>query len=366
MRKKKIVIIGCGFAGAEAANGLARYAKTLEVTVIDKNPSISFLPCLPDVIGRGVDPRHLSYPIAEVAARAGCAFLQAETQSLDLANNTVVTSKGSVAYDYVLVASGSETNFYGNNEIQRYAYKIDDANDARRLREAIDTNDFERYLVAGAGYTGIEVATNLRRCLAAKNRRAPVIVVEKGPSLLGPLPEWMKQYVAENLRRLDIEVRFNSGITDTAALGNALLVWAAGVKTSPFIQALDLSKTPQGRVKVDAFLRARPDCFFAGDTACFGSEKSMLRMAVQYAITQGACAAGNIARSARGKKLVPYRPLDLGYVIPLANDRACGHILGMDMQGRLPLMLHYLMCAYRSYGWENKWGLLGDVLRKTR
>jgi NADH:ubiquinone reductase (H+-translocating) len=365
MQKKKIVIIGCGFAGAWAANGLARWPKALDVTVIDKNPHMSFLPCLPDVIGRGVDPRHLSYPIADFAARAGCSFIQAQTQSLDLKNRTVVTSQGSLAYDYVLVASGSETNFYGNDQIKRFAYKIDDVDDARRLREAVDTNDFERYLVAGAGYTGIEVATNLRRCLTAKNRRAPVIVVEKGPSLLGPLPEWMKHYVAENLRHLDIEVRFNSGITDTAALGNALLVWAAGVKTAPFVSALELEKTPQGRIKVDAYLRARPDCFFAGDTACFGTEKSMLRMAVQYAITQGACAAINIARSALGQKLVPYRPLDLGYVIPLANDRACGHILGMDMRGRLPLVLHYLMCAYRSYGWKNKKGLLDDVLRKT-
>ncbi len=87
-------------------------------------------------------------------------------------------------------------------------------------------------------------------------------------------------------------------------------------------------------------------------------------MAVQFAITQGACVAVNIARDIAGTGMVPYRPVDLGYIIPLANGRACGNILGARMRGAFPLMLHYLMCMYRSYGWKNRFGILKKLLTK--
>jgi NADH dehydrogenase len=375
MEKKKVVIIGCGFGGVSAAEVLSRFKKEFAVTVIDKSRYFNFLPVLPDIIGRDVKPEHLTYPLPALAHHLGFTFVNAEAHNLDLTNNAVTTSGGVIPYDYALAASGSETNFYGNDQIRRYAYKIDDAQDAARLRDTLDRNDFDDYLVAGAGYTGIEVATNLRRYLMTRNRRAPIIMVEKGPSILGPLPEWMKQYVTKNLQELDIEVYTANGIaaiqdrtvtlTDKKVFANALLIWAAGVKTARFIQALTLEKTPQGRIKVDAYLRGSPNCFFIGDNASVSAKGTMLRMAVQFAIMQARTAAGNIIRLSRGKKLLPCKPIDRGYVIPLTNDRACGHIMGMDLKGRLPLLLHYMMCVYRSYGWDNKKGLLYDMLRKT-
>jgi len=187
------------------------------------------------------------------------------------------------------------------------------------------------------------------------------------------LPSWMRDYVLENLKRLNIEVftatfidkiegeniRLSSGVT----FENALLIWAAGVKTPDFIQNLNIEKTPQGRIKVDEYLRFAQGCFAAGDAANFSYKDNFLRMAVQFAITEGELAADNIHRSIKGSPLKKYRPLDLGYVIPMANNRSCGRVMGIEVKGLLATFLHYSMCICRSLGLKNKLGLLIALLK---
>jgi NADH dehydrogenase len=370
---KRIVIIGCGFAGLSAAQALAGSRQKPEVIVIDRGAYFNFLPMLPDVVGRHISPECLTYPIESLSRSLGFNFLNQRVTSVDVDKKIVYASEA-VPYDYLLIASGSETNFYGNDQIKKLAYKLDDAEDARRIRDAVAQDSFTTYIVSGGGYTGIEIATNIRRRLQASRRAKRVVIIERAPSLLGPLPEWMKAYVSANLQKLDIEI-FTGSVIDRVGddrvivsgknvFENAMLIWAAGVKTPDFVQGLKIDKTPQGRLKADSFLRIAPGCFVAGDSAYVAYRGGFLRMAVQFAITQGACAAANIVRDIAGTGLVTYRPVDFGYVIPLANDRACGNILGANMRGTFPLMLHYLMCLYRSCGWKNKAGIIKNLLAK--
>jgi len=369
---KTIVIIGCGFAGLNAVQRLTNHKSGLGITVIDKNPYFNFLPALPDVIGRNIHPDYLRYPIKHLSQKLKFNFIEEETRSIDLEKNKVFTSTQDFRYDYLVIASGTETNFYGNSEIRQCAYKLDDAEDASLIRDALDKNDFDYYIISGAGYTGIEIATNLRAYLNKKSKDKPIVIVEKAAGILGPLPDWIKNYTRDNLKRLNIRVLLNSSIvkaekdkvilSNQNTLNNALLIWTAGVKTPDFVQNLSVDKTPQGRLKVDRYLRVRDNCFAAGDSASFTYNSSFLRMAVQFAITQGALVGSNIIRSIQGMNLEPYQPRDLGYIIPMANSKSCGQVLGIKITGRLPTFFHYVMCLYRSFGMRNKFGIIKDLL----
>jgi NADH dehydrogenase len=331
---------------------------------------------LPDCIGRGIDPAHTTFDTGSFCRKEGIRFLNQQVERIDLQENRIFVAGGSLLYDYLIIASGSETNFYGNENVSNSALKLDDAEDAFKIKDAVCNDFYENYIISGGGYTGIEVATTIRLFLN-KNKKSPhITIIERAPVILGSLPEWMKGYVLKNLERLKIDVRCATFIEKiegaTVALssretpGRSCVIWTAGVKTSRFLQELKVEKNPQGRVKVDEYLRLNHNCFVAGDASYVHDGGGSLRMAVQFAITQGESAARNCLRSIRGVPLCKYRPLDFGYIILMANNRACGRILGINIKGFFPLFMHYVMCIFRSYGFKNKWGIVRDLLKGGR
>ena len=372
---KRVLILGCGFAGLSAAAELCRGRRGFDVTVIDKKRYLDFLPLLPDVIGRGIEEECLRFPLAVLAARFGFNFVNAYVGPLDTSMRRVISSAGEFGYDYLLLASGSETNFYGNTQAAKSAYKLDDAGDAANILLALECRKLDCCVVSGGGYTGIEIATNLRLYFNKRGEKKNIVIIEKAPSILGPLPHWMKSYVYDNLRSLDIRVLSNTVIEEIeersiSAAGelftNSMLIWAAGVRVSDLIRGEGFERSPQGRYKVDEFLRLGDDCFAAGDASCFSFRGSFLRMAVQFAISQGVCAGRNIINAAEGRRLKRYEPRDLGYIIPMANNNSCGQVLGVPVEGAVPTAFHYLMCLYRCLGWRNKVGIIRGLLKKRR
>jgi len=372
----RIIILGCGFAGLSAAGCFAKFfrrRKDIEILLIDKSKYFSFLPMLPDCLGRGVSPRFLSYDIENFAKSKNFKLLNSQVSAVDLEKKEVSISGQAFPYDYLLISSGTETNFYNNDALQQSAYKLDSTDDAKKIKEALLSDSFGTCVVSGGGYTGIEVATNLSLYLKKKSLHKRVVIVERAEEILGPLPDWMKDYVRGNLKELNIEVFTDNAIKEVKAreiflasgvkFTNAMLIWAAGVRTAAYIQNLRVEKNPQGRIQVDDYLRLNEACFVAGDASLFKYRDNFLRMSVQFAITQGRHAALNIMRSILGKRLLAYRPRDPGYIIPLANNRACGKILGKDMRGYLVIALHYFMCIFRIRGFGNKLGIIKDLVK---
>ncbi|MBM3254679.1 MAG: hypothetical protein FJZ08_00010 [Candidatus Omnitrophica bacterium] len=369
---KKILIIGAGFAGLAACRILKRIKKEAQLVIIDKNSYSNFLPLLPDVFGRRINPDFLVWPLDRLE-KGGVSFINEEVLALNLANKEASTVNNRISYDYLLLACGSETNFYGNDMIRQRALKLDDAHNAQEITAALKNKNFGSCLVAGGGYTGIEISCGLRAYFDSRGMDKKIIIVERAPQILGPLPSWMRDYVLENLSKLNIRVLsgvfIDSAEKDSIRLSSGeilerpLFIWAAGVKAPGFIQNLNIEKTTQGRIKVDEHLSFAQGCFAAGDVANFSYKDNFLRMAVQFAITEGELAAHNINSSIRGRPLKKYRPLDLGYVIPMANNRSCGRVMGFEVRGFLATFLHYSMCIYRSLGFKNKFGLLAELLK---
>ncbi len=370
---RRVVIIGGGFSGLFAARRLRKSDPNIEITLIDKKQGSDFLPTLPDCLGRGIEPQYLTYDITDMAQRLRFQFINDEVTAVDFYKKEVTLKNRVLSYDFLLIASGSETNFYGNENIQKYAYKLDDANDVRTICRVLKGDAYSAYIIGGGGYTGVEVATNLR-CFLGKDKKAgKVVIVERAPSILGPLPEWMKKYVSDNLKVLDVEVFVDSAIekidgekvyvSGARVFDNAVVIWAAGVKTAAFIQNLTVDKNPQGRIKVDEFLRLNENCFAAGDAAFFSYNNAYLRMAMQFSIVEGDLAAKNIINSIKGRKLKKYRPIDMGYIIPMANNRSCGVIMGFNLKGLLPTIFHFIMCVYRSFNWRNKFGIIKGLIK---
>ncbi len=368
MVKKKVVIIGCGFAGFFACHYLSRHKELASVTVIDKKDTFDFLPLLPDAAGRGIGPEYLTYSILRLAKKFGFELIKAEVTSINLEKNTLSTPSGDLNYDYLLIASGSQTNFYGNADLEKRAYKLNSVADVKALVGAIKENDFDNFMICGGGYTGVEIATNLKIRLPRKK----IVMVERAPEILGPLPRWMKQYSVNNLRSLGIEVLTNTVmesfdgnrvvLSGGRNFDQALVIWVTGVRAADFIQNLNAEKNPQGRIKVDACLRFRENCFAVGDAALVAHKNIFLRMAVQFSIYQAISAAKNILRSVKARPLVKYRPLDVGLIIPMANNRSCGIIMGLSIRGALATGMHFMMCLYRSCSWRNKFGILTGLL----
>ena len=133
---KKVVIIGCGFSGMAALSKLKRSGLRLDISVIDKKRTFDFLPALPDCLGRGIHPEDLTFDIEKFAP----GFINEEVVSLDLEKKEAATVNRTLAYDYLLIASGSETNFYGNDQIKKYALTLDSAADAGKIIAALKQN----------------------------------------------------------------------------------------------------------------------------------------------------------------------------------------------------------------------------------
>ncbi|MFA5200135.1 MAG: FAD-dependent oxidoreductase, partial [Candidatus Omnitrophota bacterium] len=198
----KIIIIGAGFAGLSAAKRLSGFNSGLRITLFDKKDSSDFLPLLPDAIGRRINPDFLAGKISDLSGKKNLDFIKEEVIAVDFESRQVVTSNSSYTYDFLVIASGSQTNFFANRDAQNHAYALNSVDDAKRILNALKEDKFENFIICGGGYTGIEAASNLRLYCRKKGITAKIVIVERAPEILGSLPGWMKSYVRANLESM--------------------------------------------------------------------------------------------------------------------------------------------------------------------
>ena len=368
--RKDVVIIGGGFAGRQAARVLANSGA--QVALFDPNPVSTMLPALPDLAGGWIPEDLVSRPLSELLPRS-VELIPQTVAAVNLDAGILVAGNENVEYRFLLLAAGSTPNFHNVKFPRERLYALGSLADALRIRR-----EFENYLrdakhpqllVAGTGYTGLELALSLFFRARAAGKPCPAAIVDPTPILLPSLPEKQRQYVLDFLTGQGVDVRLGVGVETydgrTAVAGgrayeNPFFCWAAGSTFAiPNIEGR-VARLRDGRLKVnpDLSLPGYPNVFAAGDSAAIERHGQALRKAVNFAYYGGRHAGHNIARRLRGRPPRPFRPVDLGWIVPF-HSTSIGRLPGgVWIHGPLGVRLHHLMCGVRNYTFKNFAGCL--------
>lgn len=355
--KPRVVILGGGFAGVELAKSLRD--TDVQLVLIDRQNFHTFQPLLYQVATAGVEASSIVYPFRKIfGEQSGFYFRMADALSIDPSQQIVETSIGYVNYDYLVVATGAVTNFYGNSEIQQKAIAIKNIEDALSLRNTILTN-FEKalqirdevqmnslmdFVIVGGGPTGVEIAgalSELRKHVFPKDYpelnfvNMDIHLVQSGSSLLKGMSNEAAEKAKEQLERAGVKLWMNCRVKsydgfkvllDTGeSLCTRTLIWAAGV-TGNLIEGFADSSVKGNRLKVDPFNRVEGynNIFAVGDIALMSSPESPdgYAMMAQPAIQQGKWLGKNIGRLIRKEQLQPFRYRDQGSMATIGRNKA--------------------------------------------
>ena len=388
MNRKRVVIVGMGFAGINAAKGLA--GSGLEVVLLDRNNYHLFQPLLYQVATAGLEQESIAYPVrALVRDWYNLSFQMGEVTSLDLNARVVQTSRGALSYDYLILAGGSVTNYFGNQGVARHAYDLKGLADAERLRNTI-LNIFElaaqesdparrrellTFVVVGGGPTGVEFAgalTELIRFVFHKDyptlrlEESRVVLLEAAPHLLGAMPDRLRRYAQQRLQQMGVEVCCNTLVADATAdevcLGNGeriaarTLFWAAGVKAAPLAALVPGQKGAGGRVLVnqDLSLPEHSEVLVIGDMAYVEQHGKPLPMIAPVAMQQGRYAARSIIQKERGEEVTPFQYLDKGTMATIGRSSAVARAFGISFSGFGAWLVWLALHLYYLIGFRNR------------
>ncbi len=387
MKKKRIVIAGGGFAGCEALRELRRlkkhWADKYEVLLIDRKKYSEFLPLLPDLISGRVTLSALQRDLRDLSEKAGAQFIEDEIRNIDLNGCKVNLQKiGQVSYDHLIIALGAEVDLFGRDDLRQGLLTLYSCSDALKIREEADRfcqeKGYLRAVIVGGGYTGIEIAANIRVLAKKKGVKDRITIIEKSEDILFSTPDWVRKACRRKLEKLGIEIVTGDELESISGRGmrlasgrvieDTLGIWSAGVKPSSCIDEVSLEKERK-RVKVSSDLRPygsfSGEVFVCGDPAAFMADGTrQLRMAVMFSMRQGKTAARNLVHGLKGRAPETPSAFDPGYLVPFATGSAYGPVMGMRIGGYPGFLLHYFMCFYRS-AFTNKGALFKNWLSSS-
>jgi NADH dehydrogenase len=366
--KVKVVIVGAGFGGLEAAKAL-RHADA-EVVVIDRRNHHCFQPLLYQVATAALSPADIAWPIRHILrSQHNATVLMEKVLGIDAEERLVRAESGEVPYDYLVIAAGAQHSYFSHDEWAAYAPGLKRIEDATTIRRKIltaferaeltqDNNEQQRlltFVIVGGGATGVEMAGAIadvaRQTLAADfrridPRRARIILIEAGSRVLPTFPPRLSDYVRKTLERSGVEVRTDTLVTDCDAQGVDLkngridsetIIWAAGVTASPAAQWLGAETDASGRVKVAKDLSApdNPNIFVIGDTASVLDEQGRPVPGIAPAAKQmGKYVAKVIyARITGSKQPGPFRYVHFGDLATIGRRAAVVKLGRLELKG---------------------------------
>ena len=387
-RRPTVVIVGAGFGGLRAAHALRK--APVDVILIDRHNYHLFQPLLYQVATAGLEPEQIAKPVrAILRGQANLDFRMTEVTGLDLEGRLVATADGAIPYDYLILAVGGETNYFGLESVVRHGFGLKDIPEAIRIRNhvlhgferAVLEHDPERrraeltFVVVGGGPTGVEMAgalSELIRLVLVKDyprlnvKDVRVLLVEATDRLLGPMPPRLREAAAETLWRKHVEVRFGATVADYDGARVLLksgevipartLIWAAGVQAVPLTARLGLATGRQGRIPVSATLQVaeHPDIYVIGDAAYLEADGQPLPMMAPVAIQMAETAAENIRRRVAGKPSVPFLYRDPGSLATIGRNAAVAYIRGIGFTGFPAWVVWLVVHILQLIGFRNK------------
>ncbi|HEY8399838.1 MAG TPA: NAD(P)/FAD-dependent oxidoreductase [Cytophagaceae bacterium] len=389
-KHKRVVIVGAGFGGLALARKLS--SEKFQVVLIDKNNYHQFQPLFYQVATAGLEPSAISFPLRKVFQSYSNVHIRiTEVISVDTTASILTTGLGTLKYDYLVLAMGADTNYYGMKSIMEKAMPMKSVSEALALRnnilqnleDALSVGDpveklrLMNIVVVGGGPTGVEVSGTLaemKKTVLPKDfpdldfSDMNIYLIEAGPKVLAPMSEIASQKATQYLKNLGVDVRTGVGVKDfdgnTIYLsdGNTIesktLIWAAGVRANRMKGIPESVIHKSGRIMVDRFNRIEgfTNVFAIGDQAIMAEEKypNGHPQVAQPALQQAQNLAKNLVRLQEGKELKPFSYKDLGSMATVGRNLAVVDLPFIKFQGLIAWMVWMFVHLMSIVGVKNR------------
>lgn len=384
--RPRVVIVGAGFAGLWAARSLSH--SQADVLLLDRNNYHTFFPLLYQVAAGELEPDDIVYPVRSILrGQQNVRFLMNEVTEIDLVAKLVKTTDHVFSYDFLVLAIGSTTHFFGVTGADEYAFQLKTLEQAIVLRNhilfrferALCETDPERrrrmltFAIVGGGPTGVEFAGALAELIrgplvkdypALDPREMHVLLLEATDRLLAPFPERLGIYVVKRLQKLGVEIHLQAIVSqitpesvqlkDGSTIPLETVIWTAGVRGESFNAELPTMRN--GQVKVLPTLQTpdHSEVYIIGDLAFIEKDGKPLPMLGPVATQQGEAAARNIIRQTNGQAPVPFYYHNRGTMVTIGRNAAIAYIQGHAFSGFPAWILWLSIHIYSLIGFRNR------------
>jgi NADH dehydrogenase len=401
--RPRVAIIGAGFGGLACARSLAN--QPVDVLLVDRHNYHLFTPLLYQVASSLLNPSDIAFPVRAVFRRASnVRVVLGEVTGVDFEQRQLTVSatggdearreatagaEERIPYDYLVLATGSTTNFFGMRVVEQVAHGLKDLPEALELRNHVlrcfeaaarEPDQAARqpwltFVVVGAGPTGVEYAgalSELIRLVLVKDfpeldmRQVRVVLVEGRDQVLPAFPRPLGDDARRRLLRRKIDVRLGARLADvsrdriTLSDGEVLLartlVWAAGVRPSDLMKTPGIPPTRSGRVAVDEYLRVsgHKRVFAIGDLAAVPYQGGEMPMLSAPAMQEGRCVARTILRALQNRPPVPFRYVDKGVMATIGRHAAVAQLGRLRFTGFIGWVMWLVVHLYFIIGFRNR------------
>lgn len=388
---KRIVVVGGGFAGLELVNRLRK--SNYQIVLIDQNNFHQFLPLIYQVATAGLEPSSISFPFRKLFHnRQNFYFRMAEVRAVNIKDKIIQTSIGKLNYDYLVLAAGTISNYFGNKDLQEKSISMKTLQEALGLRNTLLSN-FERALtcatqqernellnvvIVGGGATGVEIAgaiAEMKRYVFPKDypdmdpESLKINLIEASPRLLGGMSEKASSNAYQYLIDMGVDIKLNTRLEtytqnmahlDTGEkIATRSLIWVSGVSATP-IQHIQGDFLGRGnRIIVDEYNQVKNiDCVFCIGDQCIqttdGNYKNGHPQLAQVAIQQARNLAQNFKNKSKGKPFQPFSYTDLGAMATVGRKRAVADLKNFKIGGWFAWLLWLVIHLKSILGVRNK------------
>ncbi len=385
----RVVIVGGGFGGLQMARHLP--SKLFQTVLLDKQNYHAFQPLLYQVATAGLEPDSIAYPLRKIFKdKENFYFRMSEVLKVNTERKLVITDIGELEYDYLVLATGSATNFFGNEDLEKKSMGMKTIPEALNIRSlllqnfeaALLTDDLQEresllnVVVVGAGPTGVELAgaiAELKQHVLPADypdldfRRMSIHLLEAADRVLPPMSAKSSAKAHEYLSKLGVQVWLNTMVkhydgriitTSGKPMQTQTLIWAAGVRCSPpaGINADALARGNRLEVNEFNFVKGHKDVFAIGDLAYMPVDAfpNGHPMVAQPAIQQGKQLARNLKAIVAGKPMKPFKYKDLGSMATIGRTKAVAELPGFKFQGFLAWLVWMFVHLMSLVGFRNR------------
>lgn len=388
--KKNILILGAGYGGVHVAKKLAKKYKknnNVEITLIDKNPFHTLMTELHEVAGGRVHPESVQIELSKIFARTKVNVVTDLIEKVDTDNKTVKTTNGNYTYDYLVVGTGSEPAFFGVPGVKENGFTLWSFEDAMKIRHHVqkmfklaakERNEAKRremltFVVAGSGFTGIEMAgellewkTRLAKEHNVDENEVRLMVVEAMGTILNMLDRKQADKAEKYMVKKGMTILKNSPIVEVAPnkivlksgeeIETNTLIWTCGIQANEEVKEYGLETARAGRLATNEFMQAvnKEEVFVVGDLNYYEEEGKGTPQIVEAAIQTGDVIAKNIiALMDKKKDLTKFKSNYHGFMVSIGGKYCVANLAGIKLAGFFAMIMKHLVNLHYLWGVNN-------------